>query len=109
MVQGFDKIFFVYIEASKPRGVLYVGVTSNRPARAWQHRTHTVSGFTKRYWVDRLVYYEQHESAESAFKREKSMKRWRRDWKIELIEKGNPTWADLYNAVLHDHGLEPEC
>lgn len=101
-----DKIFFVYIAASKPRGVLYVGMTSNLPGRTWQHREHAIDGFTKKYWVDRLVFFEHHENAESAIRREKALKRWRRDWKIELIENANPTWADLFPQVLGDFGLE---
>ena len=99
------KAFFVYITASGPRGVLYVGVTSDLPGRAWQHRNRVLDGFTKRYWVDRLVYYEFHTSAQTALPRERAMKRWRRSWKIELVERGNPTWADLYPKALQEHGF----
>ena len=101
------KHFFVYITASGPRGVLYVGVTSDLPGRAWQHRERVIAGFTKRYWAGRLVYFEPHASAESAIERERAMKRWRRDWKIALVEKENPTWADLYPQALKAHGFEP--
>ena len=83
------KIFHVYIMASKPRGVLYVGMTSDLASRAWKHREHVLEGFTKRYWVDRLVYFERHDDASIAARRERAMKRWRRDWKIELVEKHN--------------------
>ena len=107
MSSGLHKVFFVYITCSAPRGVLYIGMTSNLPGRAWEHRERVVDGFTKKYWAGRLVYYDFHESGESASRRERSMKRWRRDWKIELIEKHNSTWADLYNQALTDHGLDP--
>jgi len=85
--------------ASKPRGVIYTGMTSDLPGRAWQHRERVVEGFTKRYWVERLVYCEQHASSAAAAQREYLMKRWRRDWKIELIEKDNPTWRDLFEDL----------
>ena len=107
MSAGLHKIFFVYITCSAPRGVLYVGMTSNLPGRAWEHRERVFDGFTKKYWAGRLVYYEFHETGEGASRRERSMKRWRRDWKIELIQKANPTWADLYDQALMDHGLDP--
>ena len=80
------KVFHVYIMASKPRGVLYVGMTSDLAGRAWKHREHVLEGFSKRYWVDRLVYFERHDDAGVAARRERAMKRWRRDWKIELVE-----------------------
>ncbi len=101
------KTFFVYITTSKPRGVLYVGMTSDLPKRAWQHREKVIEGFTTRYWVGRLVYYERHDNAASAVKRERLMKRWRRDWKIQLIEENNPTWRDLFGDVLTEFGFEP--
>jgi putative endonuclease len=101
------KIFFVYMTASNVRGVLYVGMTSDLPGRAWQHRDRVLDGFTKKYWAGRLVYFEMHETADSAATRERLMKRWRRDWKIELIEKGNPTWRDLYPDAVQLCGLEP--
>lgn len=101
------KIFFVYITASKPRGVLYVGMTSDLPKRAMEHRDRSIDGFTKTYWVGRLVYYERHETADTAAKRERLMKRWRRDWKIKLVEDSNPTWRDLHSDVLLEFGYEP--
>jgi putative endonuclease len=88
-----EKVFYVYIMASKPRGVLYVGMSSDLAGRAWKHREHVLEGFTKRYWVDRLVYFERYDDARVAARRERAMKRWRRDWKIELIERHNPTLA----------------
>lgn len=101
-----EKEFFVYMTASKPGGVIYVGMTSNLPSRAWQHRERVVPGFTTKNWAARLVYYERHDTAQSAAKRERQMKRWRRAWKIELIEGINPTWADLFAQVLHEAGFE---
>ena len=89
----------VYILASKPHGVLYVGVTSNLPQRVWQHQNDLTPGFTQRYRVHTLVWYEVHETMESAITREKRIKDWRRAWKIELIERDNPDWRDLYADV----------
>ena len=100
------KAFFVYIAASVPRGVLYVGVTSDLPGRSWEHRERVLDGFTKRYWAGRLVYFEEHDCAESALRRERQMKRWRRDWKITLVESMNPTWADLFGAAVRHEGFE---
>ena len=89
----------VYILASKPHDTLYVGVTSNLVQRIWQHKNDLVEGFTKRYGVHRLVWYEIHDSMENAIQREKAIKKWNRSWKIELIEKGNPTWRDSYHEI----------
>ena len=100
------KLFFVYIMASGPRGVLYVGMTSDMAGRAWEHRERLLKGFTRRYRADRLVYFERHDEAASARKRERAMKRWRRDWKIELIEKDNPTWRDLFGDLVRAEGFE---
>jgi putative endonuclease len=94
-----EKSFFVYILATRKHGPLYVGVTSNLPTRIAQHKAHLVDGFTKRFNVDRLVYFEAHASAESAILREKQLKRWRREWKEALIEKDNPDWRDLYEEI----------
>ena len=94
-----EKLFFVYMLATRRDGPLYVGVTSNLPKRIWQHREHVVRGFTAKYNVDRLVWYEAHGGAEAAILREKQLKRWRRAWKIELIEKNNPDWRDLYEEI----------
>ena len=87
--------FFVYIMASKRNGTLYIGVTSDLIKRVWQHKNKFVSGFTSTYNVYNLVYYEIHPNAESAITREKRMKKWRRVWKIGLIEQSNPNWNDL--------------
>ena len=86
--------------ASKKNGTLYVGVTSDLLKRVWEHKNNLVDGFTKKYHIHRLVYYEETENAESAIGREKQMKKWRRQWKIELIEKVNPEWEDLYKNLL---------
>jgi len=106
MIEIQPELYCVYIMASRPRGVLYVGMTSDRPGRAWQHRERVMDGFTKRYWVGRLVYFEGHVDARVAARRERAMKRWRRDWKIALIEKNNPTWRDLFADVLAEAGYE---
>lgn len=90
------KYYFVYILASKKNGTLYIGVTNNLLRRVKEHKDKIVKGFTERYRVDLLVYYEQTDTAYSAITREKVLKRWKRDWKIELIESMNPEWKDLY-------------
>ena len=90
----------VYILASKRNGTLYIGVTSDLIKRTWEHKNDSVEGFTKRYRVHRLVYYELHEDMESAIRRETQMKKWNRDWKLELIEKQNPDWRDLWEGIL---------
>ncbi|MYA96508.1 MAG: GIY-YIG nuclease family protein [Nitrospinae bacterium] len=89
----------VYILANERRGTLYIGVTSDLVRRVWQHRSGTAKSFTKRYGVHALVWYESHETMESAIAREKSIKNWRRAWKLELIEEGNPEWRDLYEDI----------
>jgi len=94
------KQFYVYILASKPNGTLYTGVTSNLIQRVWQHKNDVIQGFTRKYNVKTLVYYEVHENAESALTREKKIKRWRRAWKLGLIENSNPEWRDLYEDIL---------
>jgi len=93
------KQMFVYILASKKNGTLYTGVTSDLRKRAWEHKNHLVDGFTKKYIVERLVYFEVHDNPTTAIMREKSLKRWRRDWKLKLIEKDNPGWDDLYDKL----------
>lgn len=90
----------VYILASDQNGTLYVGVTSDPVKRVWEHKNNVVPGFTKRYNVHDLVWYELHDSMESAIAREKAIKAWKRSWKIELIEKSNPKWSDLYRGLL---------
>jgi putative endonuclease len=95
-----NKCHCVYILASKRNGTLYTGVTSNLPARIYQHKEKLTKGFTERYDVSHLVYYEIHSNAEQAITREKQIKTWKRDWKIKLIEEKNPTWDDLYESIL---------
>ena len=90
----------VYILASKRNGTLYIGVTSDLVKRAWEHRNGVTDGFTKKHNVHTLVYYEVHEDMTSAILREKQMKKWRRAWKLELIEKLNPIWKDLWPDIL---------
>lgn len=89
----------VYILANKPRGTLYIGVTSGLITRIWQHKNDLVEGFSEKYEVHLLVYYEMHETMLDAIQREKQLKKWNRDWKLELIEKFNENWADLYNQI----------
>jgi putative endonuclease len=96
---GVEKHFYVYMLASDRNGTIYVGVTSQLLQRVWQHKEKFVDGFTKQYGVDKLVWYERHETAESAITREKRIKKWNRDWKIRLIEEANPYWNDLSLAL----------
>ena len=90
----------VYILASERNGTLYVGVTSDLVKRVWEHRNDLVEGFTSRYAVHTLVWFELHDSMESAIHREKCIKEWRRQWKVRLIEESNPTWGDLYSEII---------
>jgi putative endonuclease len=90
----------VYILASQKNGTLYVGVTSDLVKRIWEHRNNLVEGFTKKYNVHLLVWYEIHETMETAITREKALKYWKRDWKLNLIEKDNPRWQDLYETIV---------
>ncbi len=90
----------VYILASRQNGTLYIGVTSDLKKRSWEHKNDLVDGFTKRYGVHRLVYYELHQDMVSAITREKQMKKWDRAWKLELIEKLNPGWTDLWDELV---------
>ena len=94
-----SKSYFVYILASKPRGTLYTGVTSNLTTRIWQHKSNVVEGFTQKYHVHQLVYFEMHSSPNDAILREKQIKKWSRDWKIRLIEENNPAWKDLWEEI----------
>lgn len=91
---------FTYILASKRNGTLYVGVTSDLVKRVWEHKSEHIEGFTKKYQVKNLVYFENCDSIEEAIKREKQLKKWKRDWKINLIEKENPLWDDLYGEII---------
>jgi len=92
--------YYVYIMASRRNGTLYVGVTNDLARRVDEHRQGTVSGFTKRYGVHRLVYYEEHGDVKEAIEREKQIKKWRRAWKMNLIEDMNPQWCDLAADLL---------
>jgi putative endonuclease len=90
----------VYILASKRNGTLYIGVTSDLQKRAWEHKDGRFEGFTRRYGVHNLVYYELHDDMLSAITREKQMKKWNRAWKLEVIEKHNPDWKDLWYDII---------
>jgi putative endonuclease len=92
-------MFYVYMLASRLNGTIYVGMTNDLLKRVWEHKVKAVSGFTAKYDVDRLVWYEQHHSLESAFARERQVKEWKRAWKIQLIEADNPQWVDLYTSL----------
>jgi putative endonuclease len=91
--------YFVYIVASKRNGTLYIGHTNDLARRIWKHKTGATTGFSKTHSIGRLVYYEPHDDIRLAQQRERSLKRWLRKWKLELIEKSNPNWADLYETL----------
>ncbi|MBI1804082.1 MAG: GIY-YIG nuclease family protein [Ignavibacteriae bacterium] len=91
-----EKTYYVYILASKRNGTLYIGITCNLIRRVYEHKKGLVKGFTKKYRVHNLVYYESTTDVRAAIEREKRLKKWNRAWKIKLIEKMNPTWKDLY-------------
>ena len=93
------KSYYVYILSSKRNGTLYTGITSDLIKRTYEHKNELVEGFTKKYNVHNLVWYEIHESPESAITREKQIKNWNRQWKINLIEKENPEWHDLFKTI----------
>ena len=90
---------WVYIMTNRPNGTLYIGVTSNLPQRAWQHREGVVAGFTKQYGLKRLVYFEYHDEIGAAIQREKVLKHWPRAWKARLILDTNPGWVDMYDTL----------
>ncbi len=90
---------FVYIMTNKPNGILYVGVTNDIARRAWEHREGIIPGFTKRYGLKRLVWYEPHSSIVAAIQREKNIKHWSRAWKVRVILAANPNWDDLYETI----------
>ena len=92
--------FYVYILASRRNGTLYIGMTDDIAKRAWQHRNGIMPGFPKKYDVKLLVWLEQHVSRESAFMRERQLKKWNRSWKLQLIEKENSNWRDLWDDLL---------
>jgi putative endonuclease len=91
--------YWTYILCNKPHGTLYVGITNDLVRRGYEHREGVVEGFTKRYAIKRLVYFEEHATALDAIAREKTLKRWPRAWKIALIERTNPNWDDLYEGI----------
>ena len=95
-----QRAYYIYILASKRNGTLYIGVTNDLIRRVYEHKNDLVDGFTKKYRVHRLVYYEETNDVYEAILREKRMKKWKRQWKIELIEKMNPHWRDLYDELI---------
>src|SRR5207249_4415291 len=92
-------VFYVYLLASKPYGTLYLGVTGDLLRRVWEHKSKAVPGFSARYGVDKLVWFEAHDTVEAAIRSEKRLKEWKRAWKISLIELDNPHWIDLFPAL----------
>jgi putative endonuclease len=94
------KRYFVYILANKPQGVMYIGVTNDLARRTFEHKSKILPGFTSKYGVSRLVYYEEYSSILEARDRERALKHWRRAWKFKLIEELNPSWRDLYEDLV---------
>ena len=94
------RTYFVYLLASKKNGTLYCGVTNDLARRVWQHRQESVDGFTSKYHVHRLVWFETHNDIGFAITREKQIKKWKRAWKTELIQHENPEWHDLYDSLV---------
>ena len=94
------KYYYVYVLASKPNGTFYIGMTDDLIRRVLEHKQGLVKGFTKTYGVKMLVYYEQSELVQSAISREKQLKKWKREWKIRLIQRMNPEWKDLYEELM---------
>lgn len=94
-----NRNYYVYILTNKIKTVLYIGVTNNLKRRIYEHKNKLISGFTEKYNVDRLIYYEHFDNINDAIKREKQLKKWNRKWKEELITKENPDWNDLYNEI----------
>jgi len=92
--------YYVYILASKRNGTLYIGMTNNLARRIWEHKHDIVDGFTKKYGVHRLVWYEIADNPQAAILREKQLKKWNRAWKLRLIEEMNPSWKDLYDEIV---------
>lgn len=99
MTVTLGKPFYVYILASKRNGTLYIGMTDDLGMRIWNHKQKAFPGFTAKYGVDKLVWFETHDTRESAFRRERQLKKWRRAWKIRMIEESNPDWRDLYETL----------
>ena len=94
-----ERYFYVYIMTNAPYGTLYVGITNDLVRRAWEHRENLVDGFSKQHGLHKLVWYEQHATAYEAITREKLIKKWHRDWKVNLIQALNPDWEDLFERV----------
>ena len=92
--------YYIYIMSNKPNGVLYVGVTNDLIRRVYEHRNHLFKGFTARYNLEMLVWFEQTDDVNSAIAREKQLKNWHRQWKIDLIAKQNPSWLDMYESIV---------
>ena len=92
-------MYWVYILASRRHGTIYIGVTNDLVRRVYQHKNKLIKGFTSQYGVVRLVWFETHDDITAAIEREKELKKWRREWKINLIERDNPDWHDLYNEI----------
>ncbi|MBI4599415.1 GIY-YIG nuclease family protein [Candidatus Uhrbacteria bacterium] len=92
--------YFVYIVASKRNGTLYIGVTNDLARRVWEHKEGLISGFTQKYHVKLLVYYEEYQDVKDAIAREKALKEWNRIWKLRIIEEQNPEWRDLYEDLI---------
>jgi putative endonuclease len=99
--------YYVYILASKPRGTLYTGVTNDLVRRVYEHKNDFIEGFTKRYGVHFLVHYEQCKNVASVIRREKRLKKWNREWKLQLIERENPEWSDLYPDLVDSVDFPP--
>ena len=95
-----EKRFFIYIMTNKKHGTIYTGVTNDLSGRVWQHKNNVVEGFTAKHALHRLVYFEKHGTVISAIKREKQIKKWKREWKFQLIEKDNLEWRDLYEEIV---------
>jgi len=94
-----EHIYYIYMMQSSSRRALYIGMTNNLRKRVWEHKNHVVPGFTEKHKVSLLVWYESHESMENAITREKQLKKWNRDWKLNLIESDNPEWVDLAGGL----------
>ena len=94
------KHYYIYILANKKNGSLYIGFTDNILRRIWQHKSKLIKGFTSKYNIENLVYLESYDNPIDGIKREKQLKKWKRSWKIKLIEENNPDWEDLYNKIL---------
>ena len=99
---------YVYILTNKPMGTLYIGSTTDLVGRIWQHKNKAIPGVTSKYNIDKLVYYEWHDSLNDMVLRERQLKKWNRNWKYRLIIQKNPDWNDLYNDVLSQNGYAPE-